>query len=273
MPERVSKKRLEELSRILGDRDKAILNSIREYRYLYTDQLQRLHFTESANPAAALRAANRNLKKLREMDLIAPLDRRVGGIVSGSGSLIWKLEAAGEHFLRLLSDHAHPRRKHFEPSTYFLAHTLAVSECFVRITEICSGRSVKLTEVRNEPDNWRPYNSGGKIVLLKPDLFAVTVCGGYEDRWFFEIDLSTESPVRIIEKCRRYHKYYQSNLEQKQFGVFPLVVWIVPDAARKLNLTRHIQSEFAKLPNIFTVITPDELEALIRQGAGEGESP
>ena len=272
MIDRVSKQRLEELWLLLDDRDKNILTSIQEYRYLTTDQVRRLHFTESVNDTAALRATSRNLKKLKEMNLINSLDRRIGGIGSGSGSLIWKLEAAGEHLLRLLSNHAHPRRKHFEPSAYFLSHTLAVSECFVRITEISRGRSVKLTKIQNEPDNWRPYNSGGKIVLLKPDLFAVTVCGGYEDRWMFELDLSTESPVRIIEKCRRYHQYYQSGLEQKQFGVFPLVVWIVPDATRKLNLARHIQTEFAKLPNIFTVITPNELEALVKQGAGEGET-
>lgn len=269
--DRTSKRELEEINRILGDRDRDILTSIREYRYLTTDQIRRLYFTEAANDTAALRATSRNLKKLKEMKLIDSLDRRVGGIGSGSGSFIWKLESAGEHLFRLISDHAHPRKKHFEPSTYFLAHTLAVSECFVRITEITRGRGVKLAEVQNEPENWRPYNSGGKIVLLKPDLFAITVCGGYEDRWMFELDLSTESPVRIIEKCRRYHQYYQSGLEHQQFGVFPLVVWIVPDATRKLNLARHIQTEFAKLPNIFTVITPDELEALIKQGAGEGE--
>ena len=196
--DRTSKKQLEELNHILGDRDRDILSTIREYRYLTTDQVRRLHFTESATSAAALRAASRNLKKLKEMNLINSFNQRVGGAGSGSGSFIWKLEAAGEHLLRLISDHAHPRRKHFEPSTYFLAHTLAVSECFVRITQVCRGRSVKLAEVRNEPDNWRPYNSGGRIMLLKPDLFAITVCGGYEDRWFFEIDLSTESPVRIM---------------------------------------------------------------------------
>lgn len=271
MPERISKKQLEEVERRLGDPDKKVLNIIRDYRYLTTDQIRRLHFTESANPTAGLRATSRSLNKLKDMELIASLNRRIGGVYSGSGSYVWKLEPAGEHLLNLITDTIRPRRKNFQPSTYFLAHTLAVSECYVSITEICGGRKVKLTLAQNEPDNWRPYNKGGKVVSLKPDLFAITVNGGYEDRFFFEIDLATESPVRIIEKCSRYFEYYRSGFEQKQYGVFPLVVWIVPDTARKTSLKQHVKTEFAKLPNIFTVITPDELGTLIRQGAGDTE--
>ncbi len=125
----------------------------------------------------------------------------------------------------------------------------------------------ELVDVKNEPDNWRPYNRGGKLVTLKPDLFVITNCDAYEDRWFIEIDLATESPVRIIQKSHRYHYYYRSGLEQKQHGVFPLVVFIVPDAERKNSLTQHIKTEFSKWPQIIAVITPDELEKMMRQGA------
>jgi len=49
------------------------------------------------------------------------------------------------------------------------------------------------------------------------------------------------------------------------------VVWIVPDTARKESLVTHIRAEFEKLPRIFIVITPDELEKLIRQGVEGGK--
>ena len=198
------------------------------------------------------------------------LERRIGGMAHGSGSYVWQLDAPGDHLLRLNDQVIRPRRKQFEPSRFFLAHTLAVSECYVSITEICDGKYVQLTEIQNEPDNWRPYNSGGKLVTLKPDLAAVTICGGYEDQWFFEVDLATESPIKIIEKCRRYLKYYLSGVEQKQFGVFPLVVFLVPDAKRKESISHHIRTEFAKMPNLFLVITPDELRGVIRQEVGNG---
>jgi hypothetical protein len=49
------------------------------------------------------------------------------------------------------------------------------------------------------------------------------------------------------------------------------VVWIVPDAARKSSIEMRIKAEFLKLPNIFVVITPDELEPLVKKGAGDPE--
>ena len=86
MPERVSRKQLEELEPILSDRDKNILRSIQAYRYLTTSQIQRLHFIDAASHSAALRATSRNLEKLKELHLIDSLARRIGGIYSGSGS-------------------------------------------------------------------------------------------------------------------------------------------------------------------------------------------
>jgi len=184
---------------------------------------------------------------------------------AGSGSLIWYLTQAGERILRLDDDNAHTSRRFFEPSPHFLAHTLSVAECYIQITEICNKHEPKLVTIELETDCWRAHSHMGSQTTLKPDLFAVTSCENYEDRWFFEVDLKTEAPVTVVEKCRRYHQYYRSGLEQKLHGVFPLTVWIVPNAARKESLTAHIRAEFVHSPKLFIVITPDELEKLIRQ--------
>lgn len=271
MPDRISRKQLEDILPALTDRDKDILRSVRACRYLTTGQIGRLHFTESTTASAALRAASRNLSRLKDWHLIDRLRRRIGGVRAGSGANVWYLDAPGEHLLRLVDNDARPHKKNFEPSTYFLKHTLAAAECYVRLIEVSRSKSIQLTEIQPEPACWRTYNSGGKIISLKPDLFAVTICGGYENRWFFEMDLASESPAKIIDKCHRYYQYYQCNFEQKLHGVFPLVVWIVPDAKRKENIAEHIRKEFSKWPNIFTIITPDGLESLIRRGATNTE--
>lgn len=108
------------------------------------------------------------------------------------------------------------------------------------------------------------------MLSLKPDFFAITVSGQYEARWFIEVDLDTESPTKIIDKCERYHKYYRSGLEQEDAGVFPLTVWIVPTVERKNKLIHAIREAFDKQPRLFAVITNDELKHLICDGGDGG---
>ena len=59
----------------------------------------------------------------------------------------------------------------------------------------------------------------------------------------------------------------RTSTEQKKSGVFPLVVWIVPDASRKESLKRNIsESQGLKLKEVFLVITSEELENFILNG-------
>ena len=264
---RFSRHQLEALLRRLGERDLAILTAIRQYKYLTSDQVRRLYFTEHSTPTAAIRAANRNLDKLRSHHLTTAMTRRVGGVRGGSGAFIWHLTEPGERLLRLANPTDQKHRTRFvEPSGRFLRHTLAVAECAIQLQEICNRQeTLSLATVQTEPASWRPYSRIGKIVSLKPDLYAQTTCGEYEDRWFIEVDLATESIPAIIEQCRRYHEYYRSGLEQAEFEVFPLTVWIAPTSARRDALKPVIQKTFAGQPALFAVITPEELEPLLLQ--------
>lgn len=267
---RLSRKQLEEIAFRLSERDKQIIASIRRYRYLMTGQLQRLHFTDAATPAAALRAASRALKKLRELGLIDSLSRRIGGVRAGSGSLVWYITHAGERLIYLQTQTLTPTKRFFEPSPHFLAHTLAVAEIAIQLTELCwDTHGLRLTALQPEPECWRTYSEYGNILALKPDLFAITVSEQYEDRWFLEIDLATESPAKIIGKCEKYHQYYRSGLEQQEAKMFPLTVWIVPTAERKERLTAHIREAFNQQTRLFVVITKDELAHLIKYGGDE----
>lgn len=266
---RLSKKQLINLDFSLSERDRNILLSVQRHRYLMSGQVQRLHFTDAANPSAALRAASRNLRKLKDLGLLDSLSRRIGGVRAGSSSLIWHITHAGERLLRLHEHKPYPSKRFFEPSPYFLAHTLAVAETSIRILEISREAKLELSALQPEPECWRVYSEYGKQVALKPDLYAILTSTKYEDRYFLEIDLDTESPAKIIEKCDRYHKYYHSGLEQKEHGMFPLAVWIVPTEKRKEHLFTHIRAAYSKQPRLFAVITDDELERLIRDG-GDG---
>lgn len=268
---RLSKRQLERLISRLSERDLNILKAIRKYRFMMTHQVQALFFNDSSNQTASRRAGNRALKRLKELGLITTLERRIGGVRAGSASYVWCLTGAGERLL-LTSERSgstdNPARKRlYEPSIRFLEHTLAITETFVQLTLIAEKCDVKIESVDLEPDCWRPYvGESGVLSYLKPDMYLKTLSYSYEDHWFMEIDLGTESPSRIIGKCHQYYRYYLSGAEQKGSGVFPLVVWITKDSKRFTGLKAHITENFNGKPNIFVVITPDQLERLVSLG-------
>jgi len=160
------------------------------------------------------------------------------------------------------------RQRHREPSTTFLEHTLAVAEVSLRLREIANRGEVTLLDVQHEPACWRPYSGpGGGTVRLKPDLAVVTATEKFEDHWFFEVDLATEPPSRVLRACLNYQAYRQSGVEQRRLGLFPAVVWIVPTGRRKEILERRLGQHKALSARLFSVITLDELETLIQRGA------
>ncbi len=268
---RVSRQQLEKIAANLSERDSAVISSVQRFRYLMTSQLQRLHFTDAATHTAALRAASRCLKRLRELGLIDHLSRRIGGVRAGSGALVWYITHAGERLIYLQDHTLTPTKRFFEPSPQFLAHTLAVADVAVELTELCRERhNLKLTALQPEPECWRTYSEYGTVYALKPDLFAITMSGAYEDRWFIEVDLATESPSKVVAKCEKYHKYYRTGLEQQEAEIFPLTVWIVPTTGRKERLIAHIREAFDKQPKLFCVITKNELAHLIQHGGDGG---
>ena len=263
---RISQRRIEELERIISDRDKAILLSLQDCRYLTTGQIKRLHFADKPTHLSGLRATNRGLVKLKGYGLITHLNRRIGGVRGGSGSLVSVLTKAGVSLLGLINTDNTPRKRTFDPSPAFLEHTLAVAETYIQFIEICKRNNLELVESELEPASWRKYvGTDGKSVYLKPDIFAVTASGDYEDCWFVEVDLATESPNVVVGQCLRYARYHKT-----EFGnddTFPLVVWIVPSVTRKESLKRHIaESKDLSIKNAFVVITPDELEPLLTEG-------
>jgi hypothetical protein len=79
-------------------------------------------------------------------------------------------------------------------------------------------------------------------LLLKPDLYAVTAApgGDWQDLWFIEVDLDTESTATIQTKAAAYEAYRRSGVEQQRLGAFPLVLWVTPDQARAETILRGI---------------------------------
>jgi hypothetical protein len=106
-----------------------------------------------------------------------------------------------------------------------------------------------------EPICWREFRVGRKTAALKPDLFVTVGVGDLEVRWFVEVDLSTESLVRVRTKCQTYLDYYATGIETDLHGVFPKVAWITPDQRRQHQIRDVVASMPAPASEMFTVTT------------------
>lgn len=264
---RLTRAQLEEIEARLTARDHAVLQAIRKYRFLTSSQIGRLYVMDCNSTKSHTRQQNLLTKRLSDAGLIHSLARRVGGYGGGSSQQVWHLTEAGYRLLTLNDPDAGPRKRFKEPSALFLNHTLAVAECAVQMTCIARGSfDIDLEQVDCEPACWRCYrDEDGRLNYLRPDLFAITNYDDYEDHWFIEMDLGTESPTEVVEKCNAYIRYYYTGIEQRDSEMFPLVVWITPDQNRKERLREYISREIKGQPKMFLVITPDEIERMLRQ--------
>lgn len=263
---RTGRRILASLRSSVSTRDLEILRSVSTHRFLTSKHIEQLHFDGHGSALAATRSANRVLRRLGALRLIAHLDRRVGGIHAGSSSYVWQLAPAGDRILEADAGHG-TRRRHREPSIRLLAHTLAVADIHVALVTATRRHDLELIQMQIEPESWRYFSgSAGQRRLLRPDLAFVTAQGDYEDHWLAEADTGTEHPPTIVRKCQLYEEYRRSGREQDTHDVFPRVLWIVPNQTRVDRLTAAIKS--ARLDqDLFRVVTADQLVPAVIGGA------
>src|SRR5919201_3556900 len=125
----------------LSERDLEVIGSVAEQRFLTTRQIEALHFADHASDLAGARVCRRVLARLTEERLLARLQRRVGGVRAGSASFVYALGPVGG---RLLDGQ---RRRITEPSTTFLAHTLAVAQAHVELSQAARHAQLELVVV------------------------------------------------------------------------------------------------------------------------------
>lgn len=245
---RISARQLQLLRDQLSFRDFGILFTVRDYRLMRAHQIRRIHFDEHATEDTAERIARRVLRRLVQRGLLHRLERRVGGVRAGSAGFVYSLSPLGH---RLLGSST--RKRSYEPSPTFMAHTLAITELGTMVTKKAIDLQLNSWEVVPEPRCWRSYHDGSKPVTLKPDLYIRL--SNYEEEWawFVEVDLGTESRTQVLKKCKIYEDYWRTGLEQEAAGLFPKVLWSALTARRVVQLERYLES-FAHLgPDLYDV--------------------
>lgn len=238
---------------ILSEREMGVLGSIADFRYLAARQIESLHFSGHASALTGARTCRRVLERLTKATLIFRLERRIGGLRAGSASFVYGLAPLGCRVL-FDDDVARPRRR--EPSARFLDHTLAVAQFAVDLYDLARSSGFDILSLETEPSCWRTFTKGlGASETLKPDLLITLAIEEYEQHWFVEVDCASASTQAVLRKCRTYHDYWLSGLEQNRTGIFPRVLWVVPSRKREAQLKFAIESA-ARLNQDLFAVTP-----------------
>jgi hypothetical protein len=257
---------LSELARLLSDRDLAVLDLIAEHRFLTTSQVHAFCFHTHTTNESGSRICRRVLLRLEQHGLLERPIRRVGGLQAGSVSSVWMLSSTGQR-LRNLRDGIGDVGRVREPGDRFVQHYLAIADTHLALIEAERIKRLELVTVQIEPAAWRSYTGlGGSSELLKPDLYAVTASGQYEDHWFIEVDRATESLPTLIRQCRQYEAYRRTGTEQTSRGLFPLVLWVVPDQLRAAKLRDRLAASRDLDVELFRITTPEELIPVVTGG-------
>lgn len=246
-----------------------MLDLVAAHRFLTARHIQVFCFVEHATDASAARTCRRVLARLERWRLLERPIRRIGGLQAGSASSIWMLTSTGQRLRSIRAGRGAVGRVR-PPGERFIAHYLAVADAHLALVQAEQVGQLAISEVRLEPACWRQFAGlGGGRRVLKPDLAAVTAPTGdteYEDHWFVEVDRGTESLPTLIRQCRLYEDYRRSGSHQAVHGVFPLVIWVVPDATRAAKLTAAIAAARGIATAGYRVTTPDGFIALVVGG-------
>ncbi len=257
--------RLHQIAQALDDRDRAVLGFVHEGRFATGAQLLRTFWLTNDRDTVTARAGRRALKRLADQRVLERLPRRIGGRRSGSDGFVYRVGRAGTRLLAVRGIYG-PRTE--TPGALHLEHTLATTELVLRLMEAERAGELELIEAQQEPRCWRPYMGAmGARRTLKPDLFVRVGAGTLEDRWFLEIDLSSESGRTIARKATVYLEHYRSGTEQKATGAYPRVLWLVPDDDRAQQLAEVLERQPAEATRLFVVRRFDEAVAFMAQEA------
>lgn len=251
--QRTSSKGLSRFHKQLSARDLEIIRRVSELRLVSTRQIEALYFSgeDHASALSAARSCRRVLVGLTRDRLLVRLDRRVGGVRAGSASYIYAIGPVGHRVLEAGGN----RPRFREPTTNFVAHTLAVTQVVVDVTLASRQGAFEILSCQSEPRCWREFSGLGGRMFLRPDLFLALGVGEWEQRWLIEIDRGSEHLPALLRKCRLYDAHYRSGKEQAVHGLHPQVCWIMPDEKRAARLQAAIAHDLRLTKALFVTTT------------------
>jgi len=182
---------------------------------------------------------DRSLSRLVRARYLLPVGRRVSSAKGGAGSVVYQLGPRGWVMLEK------PGR--YWPYRSVNEHSLRAADVYVALLAAEREGHLKVLSFELE----KPVGDARADVWLELGLVARRVRVPY----CLEIDLGTERPSRIAEKCAAYWRAYDTSTAE----TFPYIVFVVPDEWRRSEITRLIEKFDDKRRALYRVCLFDEL--------------
>jgi hypothetical protein len=259
---------LPRLDERLSERDRQIILLLSVLTLMSGAQVRRVYFADEGNRRSDGQLARRVLLRLTRHGLLTRLERRIGGVKSGSDGFTYRLAPAGARLASLWAGGELARGRRLpEPGEPFAAHRLAVSDLYVRLHEAQARGELELLQFQAEPACWRAYTAPLQgAVTLKPDAFVRVGVGEYELWWFIEIDRGTVSRATRARQADAYRAFWRAGSGGE---VMPRVLWITPSAQVAERAASAIRPEVEPAGLFFTTTS----EQAVVAAAGGKEAP
>jgi hypothetical protein len=253
---RVTLAAAERIAAHLSERDWHLVRELRKTRVATGNQLTRLLF-DDLSPHTRDRVRRRVLARLADRQVVAVLERQIGGVRAGSSGAVYTLGVAGQRLAQIdaASTDELPRiRRPWTPSALFLNHSLAVTELYVRLVERSRSAPFKVSGFETEPACWWPNGWGG---FVKPDALVMLSTARYDELVWLEVDRGTESLPTIKRKLLDYVDFVEGGQLGPRDAV-PYVVITTPDEQRR-SAVRQLVDVLPNVPDgLFSVVTFEE---------------
>jgi hypothetical protein len=229
----------------LSPRDSQVVELVGRFREAGAGQIRAVLFPDIASKTPLDRA----LKRLTDAGYLARLGRMVGGFGGGSGEYVYQLGRAGWRYLG--------KPGGYRPLRVIDHHALQICECFVLLKVWERSGGITVISYTADPASRRTVGD----ILLTPDAHVELGVPATRRKFMFwlEIDRDTENAEVIRGKCARYWHAFQAWPD----AVFPYVVFVVPDKARRRELLRIIAGGPAPARELFRVCELDGFPELI----------
>jgi hypothetical protein len=200
---------------------------------------------------------------MEELRLLVSRQYKQAGAGYATSPHIWTITKLGLRVAHYGSDKLAMKLRYWSPrvAKHTLEHTLAINDVEIALKSLQNTpeSEFRIDQIQHEPYCWQVFDNGIKSVKLKPDMYVETsrAIGDKRGkfRWWPEIDLATERPCQIIDKCQVYVDYW----ENVQPPILPTILLIVPDEFRQKQLREKIDQKFHKKSCIFEVIARSDL--------------